>query len=71
MIVMRESVSGSEAAGYDAVRLDSCDTVNVGKLTEAHVQTGKVVWEDAAGKPKDITLGPHAIRIIPRSPYRR
>jgi hypothetical protein len=50
------------------VRLDSfLDAVPLkGELVSADDQTGVVVFKDAAGEQKQITLGQSAIRIMPR-----
>lgn len=61
------TVSGEEAARFNAVRLDSFATVNMGALIAADEQTGAVRWKDKTGTEKSVTLGAHAIRIIPRA----
>ncbi len=64
-------IDGTDAAGYDVIRLDSLATVNTGTLTAADDENGYVAWKDRADQPKDITLGANRIKIVPRSPYRR
>ena len=61
-------VSGDAAKAYRVVRLDSfLDAVPLkGELVSADDQTGVVVFKDAAGEQKQITLGQSAIRIMPR-----
>jgi hypothetical protein len=64
-------IENESAASFDAIRRDSCATVNTGTLTEADEDTGLVKWLDKAGQPKEVTLGSNRIRIVPRSHYRR
>ena len=52
-------VTGDAAAGYDAIRLDSMETVNKGVLVEADSDTGHVVWKDSTDSLKEVTLGDH------------
>lgn len=59
-------VSGEGAAAYQAVRLDSFDTVNQGVLLSADDETGEVVWRDRTGNEVKATLGQRAIIITPR-----
>jgi hypothetical protein len=59
-------VSGENAKGYNAVRLDNFENANRGELIEANDETGLVKYKDAAGTEKSITLGDHAIRIMPK-----
>ena len=61
------AVSGEEAARFNAVRLDSFACVNEGVLVEADDVTGVVRWKDKADAIKVVTLGDHAIRIVPRA----
>lgn len=61
------TVSGDDAKGFNAVRLDSYANVNTGELVEANDATGLVRWKDKAGVVKSITLGEHAIRIMARA----
>jgi hypothetical protein len=63
------SVSGEEAARFDAVRRDSLTNVNKGDLVSADDVTGIVEWRDKTGEVKSATLGDHAIAIVPRSQY--
>ena len=58
-------VSGDEAKRWNAVRLDSFRNVNEGELVSADDQTGDVSWKDKTGEVKTLTLGLHAIRLIP------
>ena len=60
-------VSGTEAARFNAVRLDDFTNVNRGPLVEADDVTGKVVYRDTPESTKTVTLGDHSIRIIPRA----
>lgn len=60
------NISGEDAARYNAVRLDSCENVNKGPLVSADDVTGTVVYRDAAGEPKTVVLGDHAIRLVRR-----
>ncbi len=64
-------VEGADAARYDAVRRDSCATINTGPLTSADDQTGHVEWLDRAGVAREVTLGAGAIHIQAKSTYRR
>ncbi len=57
-------VDGDGAAGYKAVRTDSFIDVNHGILLSADDQIGHVVWKDKVGEQKEVTLGPHSIRIV-------
>lgn len=61
------TVSGEEAARFNAVRLDSFACVNEGELVEADDLTGLVKWKDKAAVVREQTLGAHAIRIVPRA----
>ncbi len=58
-------VSGEEANRWIAVRLDSFAQVNQGELVSADDQTGAVSWKDKTGEIKNISLGLHAIRLVP------
>lgn len=60
-------VSGTEAARFNAVRLDNFENANRGELVEADDVTGKVVYRDTPESTKTVTLGDHAIRILPRA----
>ncbi len=60
------NVSGEEAKLYDAVRLDSCLNANKGELISADDITGAVTYKDVTGEEKSITLGQHAIKILPK-----
>jgi len=62
---------GEEAAGYDAVRLDSGATINQGTLTLADDLTGDVTWKDKAGESRSEKYQAHAIAIVARSRYSR
>ncbi len=57
-------VEGEGAMGYKAVRIDSFADVNQGELISADDVIGQVIWKDKVGEKKEITLGPHSIRII-------
>jgi len=57
-------VEGAGAVGYKAVRIDSFADVNQGELVSADDAIGQVIWKDKVGEQKEITLGPHSIRII-------
>ena len=61
------TVTGEEAARFNAVRLDSFSNVNDGELVEADTLTGRVAWKDNAGVLKTITLGDHRIMLVPRA----
>lgn len=61
------NVSGEMASAFDAVRTDSYETVNKGKLVAADDETGAVSWQDKTGEMKSVTLGQRAIRILPRA----
>jgi hypothetical protein len=65
------NVSGDDAPNWDAVRRDSLTTVNGGQLIEANEETGFVSWKDKVGETKTVTLGAHAIKLTPKSSYRR
>ena len=65
------NVSGEAAKEYDAVRLDNFERANRGELVSADDITGIVIYKDATGEAKSITLGEHAIRILPKGPYGR
>lgn len=65
------NVSGTDAAGYDAISLSSFEAVNKGTLLEADDTTGVVRFQPKVGDPVTVTLGAHSIRIIPRSSYGR
>ena len=61
-------VSGDEAKRSDAVRLDNFESINgPGKLVFADDVLGVVKWLDRAETAKEITLGAHAIRIVPHT----
>ena len=61
-------VTGENAKDCRVVRLDSfADVVPAkGELISADDQTGEVVFKDATGEEKRLTLGLHAIRILTR-----
>lgn len=59
-------VEGDAAKVCRAVRLDDFTDVNRGELVEADDITGKVVYRDTPNTTKTVTLGEHAIRILPR-----
>ena len=61
------TVTGEEAARFNAVRLDSFSNVNDGELVEADTLTGKVAWKDKAGVLKTVTLGDHCITLVTRT----
>ncbi|TAK81878.1 MAG: hypothetical protein EPO09_21750 [Aquabacterium sp.] len=63
------NVSGEEAKLYDAVRLDNFERANRGELISADDVSGIVIYKDAAGEAKTVTLGEHAIRILPKGRY--
>lgn len=65
------NVSGENAKSYDAVRLDSFAIVNRGELVSADDLTGIVIYKDTSDSTKTITLGEHAIRILPKGHYGR
>jgi hypothetical protein len=66
------NISGEEAARFDAVRLDSGNTVNRGELVEADEQTGVVSWKDhVTGETKSVTVDSCAIKIVRKSAYKR
>jgi hypothetical protein len=58
-------VSGEAAAAFNAVRLDDFSNANKGKLISADEVTGVVVYQDTPELQKTLTLGDHAIRILP------
>jgi len=59
------------AARFDAVSLSSMEQINRGTLISADEDSGVVVYENVPGSRKTVTLGQHAIKIIPRSKYGR
>ncbi len=59
------NVSGEDAAGFNAVRLDDFSNANKGPLVSADDVTGIVVYRDTPESTKTLTLGDHAIRILP------
>lgn len=60
-------VSGEEAKGFDAVRLDSFAAVNgKGDLIDADELTGTVIYQDTPDTQKTVVLGMGAIKIMPR-----
>jgi len=63
------NISGDAAAGFDAIRLDNFERANRGVLVSADDITGVVVYKDVTGEAKSITLGEHAIRILPKGRY--
>ncbi len=65
------NVTGDEAAKYEAIRSDDFTVINLGPLMAANEETGEVWWKDSTGQERSINLGPHAVRIVHRSPYRR
>ncbi len=62
------TISGGEASGFNAIRLDDFTYANKGTLVSADTETGLVIWKDVTGADCQITLGPHAIRIAKREP---
>ncbi len=65
------TITGDEAANYEAVRSDDFTQINRGLLMAANEETGEVWWRDSTGQEVSVKLGPHAVRIVRRSPYRR
>lgn len=61
-------IEGPEAAGFIAVSLSSFEQVNRGTLLMADDESGTVVYQDTPESQKTVTLGQHAIRIIPKHP---
>lgn len=59
-------VNGDSAKLYRAVRLDSFEDANKGELVKADDVTGEVVYKDTPDTTKTLTLGPGAIRILPK-----
>lgn len=59
------NISGDDAKLYRAVRLDSFENANKGELIEANEDTGFVSYKDKTGATVTLTLGQHAIRILP------
>jgi hypothetical protein len=59
-------IEGDEASKYRAVRLDTFENANKGELVSADEMTGFVSYKDATGETKTLTLGDHAIRILPK-----
>lgn len=60
------NVSGDEAKGYRAVRLDSLENANKGELVSADDETGLVVYKDKTGEEVRLPLPAHSIRILPK-----
>ena len=60
------NVSGDEAKGYRAVRLDSLENANNGELVSADDETGLVVYKDKTGEEVRLPLPAHSIRILPK-----
>ena len=58
------NISGEEAVGFNAIRLDDFSTANKGPLVSADDVTGEVVYRDTPESTKTLTLGDHAIRIV-------
>lgn len=61
-------IEGETAAGYIAISLSSFEQINRGVLVSADDETGTVVYKDVTGEDKTVTLGQHAIRILPKYP---
>jgi hypothetical protein len=59
-------IEGEDAKLFRVVRLDTFENANKGELVSADELTGYVAYKDAAGEVKTLTLGDHAIRIMPR-----
>ena len=59
---MVRKIAGEDAAGYDAVRLDSFTTVNAGILLYADADGGTVKWKDATGG-EYWSCRTHAVRL--------
>ena len=57
-------VSGEAAAAWNAVRLDSFETINKGPLVSADTDTGAVSWKDKTGTTQTVTLGPHVVKLV-------
>lgn len=58
------TVTGEAAKAFNAVRLDSLATINLGPLVEADEDTGRVAWKDKADQLQIVTLGPRLVKII-------
>lgn len=64
---MTMKVSGEEARSFDAIRLDTFQSVNgKGDLVEADDVTGTVTYKDTPDSQKTITFGMGAIKIMPK-----
>ena len=61
-------VEGEAAKEFIAISLSSFDQINRGELLMADDETGTVTYKDTAESQKTVTLGAHAIRIIPKWP---
>lgn len=59
-------VEGEEAKRFKVVRLDSYTDAHKGELVRADDQTGSFEYRDTAETTKSVTLGEHAIRIVPK-----
>lgn len=64
-------LEGDAAKTYDAVRRDSCVTVNKGILTFADTDTGEVKWKDSVGEEVVAKLEPYNLLLQPRNRYHR
>ena len=64
-------VAGEVAREWTVIRLDTMEQVNGGPLTMADSTSGIVEWIDRTGNTRTVSLGPHTIRIIRKSPYGR
>jgi hypothetical protein len=68
---MTMKIEGETAKNWQAVRIDSYATVNLGDLVSADDKTGEVEWLDRTGTVAKVALGPHTIRLMPRHSYGR
>jgi hypothetical protein len=64
-------IEGETAKNWQAVRIDSYATVNLGDLVSANEETGEVKYLDRTGQIVEIALGPHTVRLMPKHSYSR
>lgn len=59
-------IEGDEAKRFKVVRLDSYADAHRGELVRADDETGFFEYRDTPETTKQMTLGQHTIRIVPK-----
>lgn len=57
-------IHGDDARLYKVIRLDSCEDAHKGELIVADEADGTFSYKDTPESTKQVTLGPHTIRVV-------